>query len=124
MNTNNICFVGNTAKQCRLGLFQDSDFAGSLEDTKSTSGGTLCILGNHTFVPISWMCKKQNFSFTQFNRIRNHLFGRWIEIRRDSCSRFMGSGCSVLETRLRLLRDRGDPLSLTRIKDLKGRPTY
>ena len=25
-------FVGNTAKQCRLGLFQDSDFAQDLED--------------------------------------------------------------------------------------------
>ena len=53
------CHVGNTAKQCRLGLFQDSDFAGDLEGSKSTSGGTLCIFGSHTFVPISWMCKKQ-----------------------------------------------------------------
>ena len=53
------CHVGNTAKQCRLGLFQDSDFAADLEDSKSTSVGTLCILGGHTFVPISWMCKKQ-----------------------------------------------------------------
>ena len=53
------CHVGNTAKQCRLGLFQDSDFVGDLEDSKSTSGGTLCIFGSHTFVPISWMCKKQ-----------------------------------------------------------------
>ena len=51
--------MGNTAKQCRLGLFQDSDFAGVLEDSKSTSGGTLCVFGSHTFVPISWMCKKQ-----------------------------------------------------------------
>ena len=51
--------MGNTAKQCRLGLFQDSDFAGDLEDSKSTTGGTLCIFGSHTFVPISWMCKKQ-----------------------------------------------------------------
>ena len=51
--------VGNTAKQCRLGLFQDSDFAGDLEDSKSTSGRTLCVFGSHTFVPISWMCKKQ-----------------------------------------------------------------
>ena len=51
--------MGNTAKQCRLGLFQDSDFVGDLEDSKSTSGGTLCVLGSHTFVPISWMCKKQ-----------------------------------------------------------------
>ena len=53
------CHVGNTAKQCRLGLFQDSDFAGDLEDSKSTSGGRLCIFGSHTFVPVSWMCKKQ-----------------------------------------------------------------
>ena len=53
------CHVGNTAKQCRLGLFQDSDFVGDLDDSKSTSGGTLCIFGSHTFVPIRWMCKKQ-----------------------------------------------------------------
>ena len=53
------CHVGNTAKQCRLGLFQDSDFAGDLEDSKSTSGGTLFVFGSHTFVPISWMCKNQ-----------------------------------------------------------------
>ena len=36
-----IGYVGNTAKQCRLGLFQDSDFAGDLEDSKSTSGGNI-----------------------------------------------------------------------------------
>ena len=53
------CHVNNTAKQCRLGLFQDSDFAGDLEDSKSTSGRTLCVFGSHTFVPISWMRKKQ-----------------------------------------------------------------
>ena len=52
------CYAGNTAKRCRLGLFQDSDFAGDLEDSKYASGGTLCIFGSHTFVPISWMCKK------------------------------------------------------------------
>ena len=51
--------MGNTSKQCRLRLFQDSDFAGDLEDSKSTSCGTLCIFGSHTFVPISWMCQKQ-----------------------------------------------------------------
>ena len=52
------CHVGNTAKQCRLGLFEDSDFAGDLEDSKSTAG-ILCVFGSHTSVPISWMCKKQ-----------------------------------------------------------------
>ena len=39
--------------------FQGSDFAGDLEDSKSTSGGILCIFGSRTFVPISGMCKKQ-----------------------------------------------------------------
>ena len=51
------CYVGNTAQQCRQGLVQDSDFEGDL--SKSTSLGTLCIFESHTFVPISWMCKKQ-----------------------------------------------------------------
>ena len=79
------CHVGNTAKQCRLGLFQDSDFAGDLEDSKSTSGGTLCFWK-------SYICSNKlevqetNCCFTQFNRIRNHLFGRRIEIRRYSRS--------------------------------------
>ena len=53
------CHAGNTAQQCRLGLFQDSDFDGDLEESKSTSGECLYILGSHTFVPISWMCEKQ-----------------------------------------------------------------
>ena len=51
--------MGNAVQKCRLGSFQDSDFAGDLEDSKSTAGGVLCILGSRTFVPISWMCKKQ-----------------------------------------------------------------
>ena len=51
--------MGNTAQQCRLGLFQDSDFAGDFEDSKSSSGGVLCIFGSRTFVSIRWMCKKQ-----------------------------------------------------------------
>ena len=53
------CHVGNTAQHCRLGLFQDSDFAGDFEDSKSTLGRVLCIFGSRKFVPTSWMCKKQ-----------------------------------------------------------------
>ena len=66
------CYVVNAAKQCRLGLFQGSDFAGDLEDSKSTSGGTLCVFRSHTFVPRSWMCKKQtsvSHSSTEFEVI-------------------------------------------------------
>ena len=51
-----VILLNNTDWDC----FQDSDFAGDLEDSKFTSGGTLCMFGSHTFVPISWMCKKQN----------------------------------------------------------------
>ena len=53
------CHVGKLLNNADWGLFQDSDFAGDFEDSKSTSGGTLCIFGSHTFVPKSWMCKKQ-----------------------------------------------------------------
>ena len=53
-------YVGNTAKQCKLGQFQDPDFAGDLEDSKSTFGGTMCVFGSHTLVPINWMCKEQS----------------------------------------------------------------
>ena len=53
------CHEGNTAQHCRLGEFQDSDFAGDLKDSRSTSGGILCIFGSLTFVPTSWTCKKQ-----------------------------------------------------------------
>ena len=54
------CYVGVILQNnCRLGLFQDSDFAGDLEDSKSTSCGALCVFGSHTFVPISRMFKKE-----------------------------------------------------------------
>ena len=53
------CHVGNTAQHCRLGLFQDSDCASDLVDSKSTSGGISCIFGSRAFVPLSWMYKKQ-----------------------------------------------------------------
>ena len=74
------CHVGNTSKQCRLGLFQDSDFAGDLEDSKSTSGRTLCIFGSHTFVPISWMCKKKLLFLTVQQNLKS---SRWTLDRLD-----------------------------------------
>ena len=53
------CHVGNTAQHCRLGLLQDSVFAGDFEHSKSTSGRVLRNFGSRTFVPVSWMCKMQ-----------------------------------------------------------------
>ena len=40
------CRVGTAAQHCPW-------------DSKSTSGGVLCIFGSRLLVPISWMCKKQ-----------------------------------------------------------------
>ena len=73
------CHLGNIAYQCWLGLFQDSDFAGDLEDSKSTSGRTLCFLGSHTFVPKSWMCKKQTSVSHSSTESEVICFGRWSE---------------------------------------------
>ena len=53
------CRVGSTAQHCWRGSFQDSDFVGDFEDSKSTSDGVLCIFGSRTLVRIIWMCKKQ-----------------------------------------------------------------
>ena len=39
-----------------LGLFQDSDFAGDFEGSKSTKEGVLCIFGIRTFCPPSVRC--------------------------------------------------------------------
>ena len=53
------CHVGTLHNNVDWDCFQDSDFARDVEDSESTSGGLLCIFGSHTFVPRSWMCKKQ-----------------------------------------------------------------
>ena len=62
------CYVGNTAQKILLCgkhsttmqiWFNSLFFAGDLEESKSTSGGLLCIFGSQTFVPITWKCKKQ-----------------------------------------------------------------
>ena len=64
------CYVGNTAQQCRLGLFQESDFAGDLEDSKSISGRILCIFGGSRVCANKLDVQETNFSFTQF-------YGSW-----------------------------------------------
>ena len=88
--------MGNTAKQCRLGLFQDSDFARDLEDSKSTSGGTLCVFWKSYIGSNKLDVQETNFSFAQFNRIRNHFFGCRIEVGRYSRSRLWDLIVSVL----------------------------
>ena len=53
------CWVGDPIASCCLMLFADASFAGDTTDAKSTSGGYLCLCGPRTFVPITWLCKKQ-----------------------------------------------------------------
>ena len=62
------CHVGNTAKQCRLGLFQDS-FSGDLEDSKSTSGeNIMCIsVVIHLFQKVGCVRNKRQFLTAQQN---------------------------------------------------------
>ena len=59
MNTNNVVMWEILLSNAHWDCFRTLTFGGDLEDSKSTSGGTLCVFGSHTFVPISWMCKKQ-----------------------------------------------------------------
>ena len=53
------CWVGDPPEDLQLALFADASFAGWLNDSKSTSGAILCLMGPNTYVPISWFCKKQ-----------------------------------------------------------------
>ena len=59
MNTNNIVMWVILPNNADWDCFKTLTLREILKISKSTSGGTLCILGSHTFVPISWMCKKQ-----------------------------------------------------------------
>ena len=67
------CHVANTAQHCRLGLFQDSDFAGDLEDSKSTSD-----------------VQDTNFGFAQFYKIWSYFSGCWTTYGWVTCSRSLG----------------------------------
>ena len=59
MNLNNIVMWVILQNNADWDCFKTPILQGDLEDSKSTSGGTLCVFGSHTFVPTSWMCKKQ-----------------------------------------------------------------
>ena len=70
------CHVGKYCQTMQTGdCFRTLTSREILKISKSTSGGTLCVFGSHTFVPISWMWKKETISFSQLNRIWNYLSG-------------------------------------------------
>ena len=63
------CQLGNTAKQCRLGLFQGSDFAGDLEDSKIHFWRNIMRFWKSYICSNKLDVQEANFSFSQFNRI-------------------------------------------------------
>ena len=115
--------MGNFGKQCRLGLFQDSDFAGDLEDSKSTSGGTLCIFGSHAFVPIRWMCKKQ--TSVSHSSTESEIISLDAGLRLDGLlalelwDLFVSVLGNMTQTTERMVR----PVFMTEVENLKGRST-
>ena len=52
-------FVGDDLSELWLAGYADADFAGDRADSKSTGGGFLALVGEHTFYPLCAMCKKQ-----------------------------------------------------------------
>ena len=60
--------VGNTARQCKLVLFQDDDFAGDLEESKSTSGGDFAYFRKSHVCAKKLDVQETDVSFTQFYR--------------------------------------------------------
>ena len=58
LDSRQFCHVADNASECKLGSFQDADFAGYLADSKSTSGGMLYVFDDHTLVPISSACEQ------------------------------------------------------------------
>ena len=59
VNTHNIVMWETLQNNADWDCFKILILQEILRHSKSISGGTLCIFGSHTFVPISWMCKKQ-----------------------------------------------------------------
>ena len=59
VNTGNIVMSETQHNNADLDCFKTLILQETLKTQKSTSGELLCIFGSHTFVPISWMCKKQ-----------------------------------------------------------------
>ena len=62
------CYVGNTAQQCISGLFEDSDFAGDLEDSKSTIRRNSGHFRKPNICANKLDVQDTNLGFTQFYR--------------------------------------------------------
>ena len=70
------CHMGNTAQHCRWGLFQDSDSAGYLEDSKSTSGGNLVYIWKSTILSPLVGCARSQRQYPTV--LQNPKSFRWM----------------------------------------------
>ena len=68
VNTNSSAMWETLPNKADWGQFQDSDFAGDLEDSKSTSGGTLFLEVIHLFQTVGCVRNKLQFRTVQQNQ--------------------------------------------------------
>ena len=123
--------MGNTAKQWRFGTVSRLRFCRRSWGLKIYFWWNIwCFFGSHTFVLISWMCKKQ--TSVSHSSTESEIFSLDAVLRLDGIfrSRFMGSDCfSPWKTQCRPMIERGDPLRTVRrvtgqTSDLKKCSTF
>ena len=83
----------HTAKQCRPGLFQDSDFCRRSWRFKIHFWRNIVRFWKSYLCSNKLDVQETNCCFSQFNRIWNHLSGHWTEIGWFTRSGTMGSNC-------------------------------
>ena len=82
--------MGNAAQHCRLGLFQDSDFAGESWRLKMNIRRSYVHLRKSNTNQLDM--QKANVSVSQLHRIWDHFAGCWFEYGRVTVAGFMGFG--------------------------------
>ena len=84
--------MGNKAQHCRLGLFQDSDFAGDVEDSKINIRRSFVLFRKSNICTDQLDVQEANVSISQLHRIRNHIVGCWFAHGWTACSLSLGHG--------------------------------
>ena len=82
MTTDNIVMWVTRPQHCRLGLFQDSDFAGDFQDSKSTSGESYVSLEiEHLFLSVGCARSRRQYPTAPQNQesFRWMLDCEWME---------------------------------------------
>ena len=71
--------MGNTAQQCRSGLFQDSDFAGDLEGSKIHIRRSFVHVWKSNICTDQLDAQEANVGISQVHRIRDHIVSRRLK---------------------------------------------